>query len=221
MEHFARLYAELDVTTSTLDKLAALKRYFASAQPADAAWAVYFLAGGKPRQVVPTAVLRQWACQAAGIPDWLFEECYQAVGDLAETIAHVLPEPAQLTHTGLAEWVEQRLLPLRGVDPEEQARRLGQWCDELDWQGRFLLVKLIGGGFRVGVSRILVTRALAEHAGLDAKVLAQRMMGFTSAPDAQNELPGASRFDALISPDVQPQAEAGQPYPFFLSLIHI
>jgi DNA ligase-1 len=55
---------------------------------------VYFLAGGKPRQVVPTALLRELACQRAGIPDWLFEECYQAVGDLAETIAHVLPATA-------------------------------------------------------------------------------------------------------------------------------
>ena len=35
--------------------------------------------------------LRSWAAEEAGIPDWLFEESYQAVGDLAETIALVLP----------------------------------------------------------------------------------------------------------------------------------
>jgi len=83
-------------------------RYFAVAAPADAAWAAYFLAGGRPRQAVPARVLRQMAIERAGIDDWLFEECYQAVGDLAETIAHVLPPPRTKSSAGLAEWIEQR-----------------------------------------------------------------------------------------------------------------
>ena len=187
MNRFARLFAELDASTSTNAKIAALQSYFVDAAPADAAWAVYFLAGGKPRQVLPTAALRAMAVQRAGIPDWLFEECYQAVGDLAETIAHVLPPPTTRSEIGLADWVQRRLLPLRGADPAEQAARIAQWFDELDAAGRFLLVKLIGGGFRVGVSKLLVQRALAAHAGLDAKLVAQRMMGYTDAkasPDA-------------------------------------
>ena len=95
MRAFAALFAELDASTATTDKVDALKRYFALASAADAAWAVYFLSGGKPRQVVPTGVLRTLACQRAGLPEWLFEESYQAVGDLAETIAlHLLnPNP--------------------------------------------------------------------------------------------------------------------------------
>ena len=91
MKHFAALFTELDSTTSTNAKVDALQRYFAQAPAHDAAWAVYFLAGGKPRQVVKTAQLRALACEMAGIDDWLFDECYQAVGDLAETIAYVLP----------------------------------------------------------------------------------------------------------------------------------
>ena len=91
MKNFARLFTELDSTTSTLAKVESMQRYFALASPQDAAWAVYFLSGGKPRQVVKTASLRALACEAAGIEDWLFDECYQAVGDLAETIAYVLP----------------------------------------------------------------------------------------------------------------------------------
>ena len=93
MKAFARLFNELDASTATSAKVDALQCYFAVTAPADAAWAVYFLAGGKPRQVVPTALLRALACQRAGIEPWLFEEAYQAVGDLAETIAHVLPPP--------------------------------------------------------------------------------------------------------------------------------
>jgi len=91
MKRFATLFAELDASTSTRAKVEALKRHLAEAAQRDAAWAVYFLAGGKPRQVVPTGVLRELACRIAGIDAWLFEASYQAVGDLAETIAHVLP----------------------------------------------------------------------------------------------------------------------------------
>jgi DNA ligase-1 len=208
---FAALYAALDASTATLDKVAALRQYFQTADAADAAWAVYFLAGGKPRRTVPTALLRTTACREAGLPDWLFEECYQAVGDLAETIAHVLPPPDAPQSLGLAAWVEQRLLPLRGQPGEAQADALAAWWRELDAPGRFLLTKLIGGGFRVGVSKLLVQRALAEAFGIDAKVVAQRMMGYT---DAQT-LPTAARFQALLA--TQAEADAGQPYPFFLA----
>ena len=124
MKRFARLFAELDQSTATLAKVDALKRYFAEAAPADAAWAVYFLAGGKPRQVVPNNVLWALACERAGIDDWLFDACYQAVGDFAETVAHVLPPPTRESDLGLAAWVEERLLALRGLAPEEQAARV-------------------------------------------------------------------------------------------------
>jgi DNA ligase-1 len=213
MQRFARLYAELDASTATSDKVAALKRYFAEAPAADAAWGAYFLAGGKPRQVVPTGMLRALACHVAGIPDWLFEESYQAVGDLAETIALVLPSSPSTSPLGLAQWVEHRLLPLRGLAPEEQARRIASYWQELDAAGRFLLVKLIGGAFRVGVSKLLVQRALAELAGIDAKRVAERMMGYTDMRTA----PTAQRYAQLVSPESGVALEAGQPYPFFLA----
>ena len=169
MKHFASLFSELDSTTSTNAKVAALTHYFEHATPADAAWAVYFLSGGKPRQVVKTSALRALATEAAGIDDWLFEECYQAVGDLAETIAYVLPLDFEPSDVGLAVWIEDRLLPLRGLSEPEVASRVKSYWRELDSRGRFLLIKLVGGGFRVGVSKLLVQRALAAHSGLDAQ----------------------------------------------------
>ncbi|MBL0421000.1 ATP-dependent DNA ligase [Ramlibacter sp. AW1] len=215
MRLFARLFAELDATTSTTAKVEALQRYFAQAEPRDAAWAVYFLAGGKPRQVAPMSTLAALACEEAGIAPWLFDECYQAVGDLAETIAHVLPRGEMVSTLGLADWVEQRLLPLRGLPPAEVAERVRGYWAELDAQGRFLLVKLVGGAFRVGVSRLLVQRALAAHAGIDAKLVAQRMMGYTDG----RAMPSAGRLQALIAPlDAAATAlQEGQPYPFFLA----
>ena len=213
MHRFAELYQALDASTATQDKVAALRRYFQAAPAADAAWAVYFLAGGKPRQVLPTALLRETACQRAGVDAWLFDECYQAVGDLAETIAHVLPPPTGSDDAGLATWVEERLLPLRGLAPAEQALRLNAAWDVLDAPSRFLLGKLISGGFRVGVSKLLVQRALAEHAGLDAKLMAQRLVGWTDA----RSTPSGERFTALLAPPGSEAAPSGQPYPFFLA----
>lgn len=215
MREFARLYAELDETTATNRKLEALQNYFAHAAPENAAWAVYFLAGGKPRQAVPAKLLRQYAIEYAGLPEWLFDECYNAVGDLAETIAHILPAPARHSDVGLAEWMEQRIGPLRGADPGTiRAALLGYW-DELDWRERFLFVKLIGGGFRVGVSRLLVTRALAAIAAVDSKLIAQRLMGWTDG----TVRPTASGFLQLIAPESidEHQRRGGQPYPFFLA----
>ncbi|NKE67264.1 ATP-dependent DNA ligase [Ramlibacter sp. RBP-2] len=216
MKRFVQLFAELDATTSTNAKIDALQRYFAQAPARDAAWAVYFLSGGKPRQVVSMGFLAQLACQEAGIPGWLFDESYHAVGDLAETIALVLPRGDQATDLGLAGWVEGRLLPLRGMGEAEIAQRVTSWWRELDETGRFLLSKLIGGGFRVGVSKLLVQRALAAHAGVDAKLVAQRMMGYTDG----KVMPTPERFQALVATTTDgggaPQDE-GQPYPFFLA----
>lgn len=218
MQRFAALYAELDASTATGDKLAALVRYFGQAEPADAAWAVYFLAGGRPRQVVPMALLREVACEMAGIDDWLFEACHQAAGDLAETLAHLLPDPpaadSRAAPQGLAEWVEGRLLAWRVLADEARRQAVREALAELDPRGRFLLVKLIGGGWRVGVSRLLVQRALALHAGLDPKQVAERMMGYADARSP----PSASRFLALLAPAQEAGgSRGGQPYPFFLA----
>ena len=215
MREFARLYAALDETTATNRKLAALVAYFGSAAPENAAWAVYFLAGGKPRQAVPTKLLRQYATEFAGLDDWLFDECYHAVGDLAETIAHILPAPASHGDIGLATWVEDRIAPLRGAAPEVIRAALARYWDELETAERFLLVKLIGGGFRVGVSKLLVTRALSTIAAVDSKLIAQRLMGWTDgsvSPTARGflQLIGARSAD-------EHALRGGQPYPFFLA----
>jgi len=215
MREFARLYAELDETTATNRKLDALQQYFAAASPENAAWAVYFLAGGKPRQAVPSKLLREFAIEYAMLDEWLFEECYQAVGDLAETVALVLPPPENESDVGLAVWMEERIGPLRGADPATVREKLLAYFNELTARERFLLVKLIGGGFRVGVSKLLVTRALASMAAVDSKLIAQRLMGWTDGSVA----PTATGFLRLIAEqsDDEHKLRGGQPFPFFLA----
>lgn len=195
MRDFAALYRALDASTATGDKRAALEAYFRAADAADAAWAVYLLAGGKPRQIVPTRWLRAQACAAAGVPDWLFEACYAAVGDLAETIALLLPPLADPRPQGLAAWMAA-VLALRGLPEDARATALHAQWQALTVEERLLHGKLITGGWRVGVSRQLVTQALAAVAALPVALLAQRLMGYTRA-DAR---PGAADYRALLAP---------------------
>ncbi len=219
MKAFAALYRELDATTSSLAKQAALQRYLHAAAPEDAAWAVYVLAGGKPRQLVPTKLLRLLAQEAAGLPEWLFDESYEAVGDLAETVALLLPPPTESHDLGLAVWIERHLLPLRMVGqtaPEALADTLRSQWRQLAVDERLVYFKLMTGSFRVGVSRLQVTQALAAVGGLDPKRVAQRLMGYTHTSGQ----PSAADYAALIGAENDSELDqktSGQPYPFFLA----
>ena len=215
MKAFAELYANLDATTSSNAKLAALQAYFLQAPPQDAAWAVYFLSGGRPRQLVPTRLLRDMATEASGIEPWLFEESYQSVGDLAETISLLLPESTYTSEDGLAVWLEEKLLPLRGLPPLELAERLPALWAQLDQPSLMVCIKLITGSFRVGVSKLLVTRALAAMADLDSKRVAQRLVGYTDLSNRPTP-EGYLKLIAAESSDEHAQ-RGGQPYPFFLA----
>ncbi len=208
MKAFAQLYTSLDETNKTNEKVEALVDYFRQAPPEDAIWAVFFLVGRKPRQVVPSRKLREWAVEMAGIPDWLLDECYHAVGDGAETIALLLPPPQTSEEKPLHWWIEKRLLPMRELDEKEQKEYLFEAWKSLTRQQRFAWNKLITGAFRVGVSQQLVTRALAKVSGVEAGVIAHRLMGnWDPVPEFFQELLSADSGDADIS----------RPYPFFLA----
>ncbi|MGJ0509128.1 MAG: ATP-dependent DNA ligase [Methylocystis sp.] len=221
MKDFAALYRDLDAATAIRRKQQALGAYLRAAiddpaQHASAAWAVYFLAGGKPRQLAPTRLLRRLALEEAQLPEWLFDECYQTVGDLAETLALLLPLGGGGEDLSLDGWLRARLLPLRAAPEEEKYAQLCEWTRKLPQPQRLVFFKIITGELRVGVSRLQVTQALAQAAGVDATRMAQRMMGYTQAGRA----PSATDFAALTAPVSADEDEAlkeGQPYPFYLA----
>ena len=217
MRNFSNLYATLDATTRTNDKIAAMRGYFDAASPADAAWAVYFLSGRRPKRLLSPLLLRRWAAELAGVPEWLQEEAYHAVGDSAEAAALLLPDASQAADRPLSAWVEGVILPLREKDEAAQrAAVLAAW-DQLDDPGRYVFNKLLTGGFRVGVSQRLLMRALADAAGLPQATIAQRLMGAWE--------PTPAFYAALVAPDTpgEPDADGalatdpGRPYPFFLA----
>lgn len=207
MKRFADLFNAIDQSTKTTVKVAALSDYFRDAPEPDRIWTIALFSGRRPKRAVTTTRLREWAAQAAGIPLWLFEETYPIVGDLAETIALVLPSPVMETDNSLSHWI-RILRDLSNVD--EDARKvaiLDAWS-RLDPTQRFLFNKLITGGFRVGISQKLMTRALAHATGRNEAELAHRLMGDWD--------PATITWHALIEAEDH-AASASRPYPFYLA----
>lgn len=208
MKLFTRLYFELDASTRMTDKVRALEGYFREAPPADAAWALSFLIGRRLPRGVTTTQLRHYAAEFAGIPAWMVEECYEAVGDLAETLALLLPEPTATASLPLHVLVEERLLPMPTLAESDRRRMLEQTWSQLSGPERFLWHKLLTGGFRVGAGRTLTARALARVAGVDPAVMSHRLMGAWQ--------PTAADYQRLLSGGVV-AGDIGKPYPFLLA----
>ncbi len=207
MKRFAALFTRLDQTTKINPKVAALADYFRAAPPPDRVWTIALLSGRRPKRTVTTTLLRHWAADRAGLPLWLFEEAYPIVGDLAETIALILPPPGQTSDLPLTHWIGE-IRSLAGLDePVRKARILAAW-DRLETTERFVFNKLITGGFRMGVSQKLMTRALAQATGIAEADLAHRLMGDWS--------PDTTSFDALLLAH-DPTSDLSRPYPFYLA----
>jgi DNA ligase-1 len=207
MKSFAALFNAIDQSTKTTVKVAALADYFATAPETDRIWTIAIFSGRRPKRAVTTTRLREWGAEVAGIPLWLFEESYPIVGDLAETIALVLPQPTSDTDYGLSHWVNI-LRTLSDVDEAAGKITVLQAWDTLDTTQRFLFNKLLTGGFRIGISQKLMTRALARATGRDEAEMAHRLMG--------NWDPATTTWTSLIEAD-DPTANASRPYPFYLA----
>ncbi len=213
MEEFARLFKAIDETTKTSQKVSALVQYFANCDAADAAWAVYFLTGRKIRQLVASQRLRAALRVKTGIPQWLFDESYEVVGDLAETIALLADNaPNQKTESlpalSLTEWVENRLLELKNLDEIVQQQKLIEYWDQLDITEKFIFTKLITGNFRVGASQQLVVKALSQLTGVSEDSIVHRLSG--------EWYPTKEFYRALIHQDTK-DSDKSRPYPFYLA----
>jgi DNA ligase-1 len=216
MQRFTQLFTELDESNRTNDKVAALERYFRSAPAEDAVWGLAFLMGNRQQRAVSSTKLRNWAVTESGLPDWLVDECYHATGDSAEVIALLLEEAAAQTRAGsqhpdtlpLHRMVAERIAPLAKLTEAEQRALVVQTWHELTLQERFVWHKLITGGFRVGVSRTLVIRAVANIAGVPDAVMAHRLTGTWPTT--------ADFYRTLFTQDAT-RSDHSQPYPFCLA----
>lgn len=208
MRTFVELYQTIDRATKTREKSEALVTYFKQASNSDASWAIFFLTGRKLRRLLPTALLKQLTIDLSGLAPWLFQECYDNVGDWAETMALLLPENSGGLDVDLTEFVETCLLVLRNLNDIDTAAHLVETWAKLSLDQKFIFNKLVTGGLRVGVSQQMVTKAIAVASGIDPNVVTHRMMG--------NWEPSAQWYEQLIAKETG-DAKASTPYPFYLA----
>ena len=209
MKQFANLIKTLDSTNKTTLKVAALTEYFKNANEDDKLWTIAILSHRRPKRPVNTTLLRLWATEISGIPLWLFEESYHIVGDLAETIALIIPtgNDGQGISKSLSEIISE-IIKLRALPEDEKRSYLQENWLQMTYFERFVFNKIITGGFRIGVSQKLMTRALSKATEIDEDILAYKLMG--------DWTPENTTFKKLILEE-NPEDYLSKPYPFYLA----
>jgi DNA ligase-1 len=207
MKEFGNLIAALDSTTKTNEKLEAMAQFLEDSSDADKLWFVALLSGKRPKRPVKTSSLREWSAEMANVPLWLLEESYHVVGDLAETVALILPEKVHSSSKSLDERMRE-LQKLRRMEEQEVKEYILTAWQEMDKTERFVFNKLITGGFRIGVSQKLIVRALSRFLGEEESLIAHRLMGDWN--------PMKTTFQKLlVEPD--DNENLSRPYPFYLA----
>lgn len=213
MRLFGELVVKLGTSTKTNDKLEMVTTYFAEASDADKVWVIALFSGRRPKRTVNSTQLREWCRELTGLPTWLFEESYHTVGDLAETIALLLPDQNQDQQATDASgealsFYLQRLL-LLGKEEERIKKEfvLSCWA-RMNKEERFVFNKLITGGFRIGISQKMIVNALAKTVGVEPSIIAHRISGDWD--------PAATSFATLLSEEGT-AGDLSRPYPFYLA----
>ena len=207
MKAFAQLIKKLDSTNKTNQKVAALTDYFLNAPEDDKLWTIAILSHRRPKRPVNTTLLRLWATEISNIPLWLFEESYHIVGDLAETIALIIPNTDGESDKSLSTFIAE-IIALKAKTEEEKKAYLQENWLHLNYFERFVFNKIITGGFRIGVSQKLMTRALSKATDIDEDILAYKLMG--------DWTPQNTTYQKLILEE-NPEDYLSKPYPFYLA----
>lgn len=207
LKQFAALFAQLDTTNKTNEKVRILKDYLKEAPDKDKLWSLALFTHKRPKRPVNSTQLRSWAAEDAGLSDWLFDESYQVVGDLSETIALLLPPPGKEQDQPLSWWINY----IREMDqlPETRKKKLIlQAWRQMEPQERFVFNKLMSGAFRVGISQNLMVRAVSDLLGRETTTIAHQLMG--------NWHPDETTFNKLFD-EADESVDLSRPYPFFLA----
>lgn len=207
MKHFAELISTLESTNKTNAKIDAMVHYLNTAPENDKLWFLALFTGKRPKRPVNTNLLKQWALEIIQLPEWLFLESYSSVGDLGETLSLILPPPENDIQKSLSQWMTE-LIHLKDQTDEEKKRYVTESWNGLDYTERFIFNKLIGGSFRIGVSKKLLINALSKYSDIDSSQLMHSIMGKWNV-DEMN-------FDDLITgTNINP--DNSKPYPFCLA----
>lgn len=207
MKYFAELINAVESSNKTTAKVDAIVHYLEIADDKDKLWFLALFMGKRPKRPVNSNFLKEWAYELTGLPEWLFMESYSAVGDLGETLSLILPAPTEIIEKSLHQWMEELLALKTKTDEEKKEYVLKSW-NGLDYTERFIFNKLIGGSFRIGVSKKILINALAKYSGRETSQLMHSIIGKWEVAD--------SDFTELISGEnINP--DNSKPYPFCLA----
>lgn len=207
MKHFAQLISSLESTNKTNAKIDAIVNYLENAPDNDKLWFLALFTGKRPKRPVNTNYLKQWALEITGLPEWLFVESYTSVGDLGETLSLILPAPEHHIEKTLSEWMGE-LLELKDKTEEEKKQYVLQSWNGLDYTERFIFNKLIGGSFRIGVSKKLLINALSKYSEIEQNQLMHSIMGKWNFDEVNFQ-------DLIEGTNINP--DNSKPYPFCLA----
>ncbi len=207
MKQFARLFLDLENTSATNQKVNLFSSYFDQATDEDKLWALALFSHKRPKSILNTRKLREIVLELTGLEPWLFEESYSVVGDLAETLSLVLPASSASSGKSLTYWI-QFLLSIKPLEEEAKKIKIKEALNQLERSERFVFFKLLTGGFRVGMSKTLVLKAMGQHLGIDPATLAHRSMG--------NWSPESTTLQELLI-DSDENEDLSKPYPFYLA----
>jgi DNA ligase-1 len=208
MALFSELVTFLGASTKTLEKQDELINYFSLANDKDKVWVIALFSGRRPRRLVNSSLLPQWCIEIRNIPGWLFSECYGSVGDMAETIALLLPEATEeMIQSSLSFYVEKLISLEKENELVKKDFITGCWRS-MNKDERFVFNKLLTGNFRIGVSQKQMVNALAKTVKLEPSVIAHRISG--------NWDPVTTSFDELLSENAG-SMDHSKPYPFYLA----
>lgn len=208
MREFSQLFHDLDESTKTNDRIDQLVKYLLEASPEDSIWVCWFLAGNRIKGAIKTSELRTFASERSGLPQWLLEECHDRVGDLAETISLLVATEGSGEILSLSEWIIKFIEPMIGMDTEERRENIFRVWDFLGEQDFLPFHKLLTGGFRMGVSKGNLCKALARVGRVQPAIIAQRLTG--------NWSPKTLSLEGILNPG-DDEDRLCQPFPFCLA----
>jgi len=209
MKEFAQLFYQLDQTTKTTEKLKILVQYFKTASNKDKVWMISLFMGKRPKRIINSTKMREYAAKAANIPLWLMEECYSIAGDLSETISLIIPnDDKRIQQNNSLSYYISFIKDLELKSEEDRETLVIEAWKSMDATERFVFNKITSATFRVGVSQTLVTKALAKYTGEAQPTITHRLMG--------NWDPSTITFEELINKEAT-NKDLSHPYPFYLA----
>lgn len=175
MQAFAALLDALLYTRSRNAKLKLIGDYLRATPDPDRGWALAALTDSLALKAVQPSLFRQLIAER--VDPVLFAMSHDFVGDLAETVSLLWPEPPgpRPPAPGLDDVIQHLTGLTRATAPAEVASLM----DRLDPQGRYALLKLATGALRIGVSARLAKTGLAQAFGLDVEAVEEVWHGLS------------------------------------------